>query len=64
MADIEKLVGSESRLEVGQKINEIIDSIGQGLPVGTVFHHTCSVDFIPENSLPCNGSEYTQAQFP
>lgn len=26
MADIEKLVGSESRLEVGQKINDIIDN--------------------------------------
>ena len=26
MADIEKLIGSESRLEVGQKINEIIDN--------------------------------------
>lgn len=64
MADIEKLVGSESRLEVGQKINEIIDSLAQGLPVGTVFPHTCSASFVPENSLPCNGSEYTQTQFP
>ncbi len=63
MANIEKLVGSESRLELGQKINDIIDNLG-GLPVGTVFSHTCSASFVPENSLPCDGTEYTQAQFP
>lgn len=67
MAEVEKLVGSESPLEVGKKINEIIGELYQldkGLPVGTVFSHTCSASFVPENSLPCNGSEYTQAQFP
>lgn len=34
-----------------------------GMPVGTIFAHTCAVDFVPENSLPCDGSEYTQSQF-
>ena len=37
---------------------------GSGMPVGTIFAHTCSADFVPENSLPCDGNEYTQAQFP
>ena len=37
---------------------------GSGMPVGTIFAHTCSADFVPENSLPCDGTEYTQAQFP
>lgn len=39
-------------------------STGAGMPVGTIFAHTCSASFVPENSLPCNGGEYTQAQFP
>ena len=37
---------------------------GGGLPVGTIFSHTCSASFVPENSLPCDGAEYAQAQFP
>ena len=37
---------------------------GAGMPVGTIFAHTCAVDFVPENSLPCDGSEYTSSQFP
>lgn len=41
-----------------------LDDYVKGMPVGTVFSHTCSASFVPENSLPCNGSEYTQAQFP
>lgn len=34
------------------------------MPVGTIFPHTCSSTFVPENSLPCNGTEYSQTQFP
>ena len=41
-----------------------LDNYAKGMPVGTVFSHTCTASFVPENSLPCNGSEYTQAQFP
>ena len=37
---------------------------GAGMPVGTIFAHTCSASFVPENSLPCNGTEYEQSQFP
>lgn len=37
---------------------------GSGMPIGTIFSHTCSAGFVPENSLPCDGTEYTQAQFP
>lgn len=35
-----------------------------GMPIGTIFPHTCSASFVPENSLPCNGIEYSQTQFP
>lgn len=35
-----------------------------GMPIGIVFPHTCSASFVPENSLPCNGTEYSQTQFP
>lgn len=36
---------------------------GAGMPVGTIFSHTCSASFVPENSLPCDGTEYAQSQF-
>lgn len=35
-----------------------------GMPIGIIFPHTCSASFVPENSLPCNGTEYSQTQFP
>lgn len=35
-----------------------------GMPIGIIFSHTCSASFVPENSLPCDGSEYSQTQFP
>lgn len=34
-----------------------------GMPIGTIFSHTCSASFVPENSLPCNGTEYSKTQF-
>ncbi len=34
-----------------------------GLPVGMIFGHTCSADFVPEKSLPCDGTEYSKSQF-
>lgn len=34
-----------------------------GMPIGTTFSHTCSASFVPENSLPCDGSEYSKTQF-
>ena len=48
--------------EAGKEV--IRQNSGAGMPVGTIFAHTCSADFVPENSLPCNGSEYTESQFP
>lgn len=36
---------------------------GSGVPVGTIFAHTCTTSFVPENSLPCDGAEYAQSQF-
>lgn len=34
-----------------------------GLPPGTLIPTFCNSTFIPNNCLPCNGSQYTQAQF-
>lgn len=64
-ADAINLINEGETLTIkdGQFVSDKISG-GAGLPVGTVFTHTCSASFVPENSLPCNGSEYTQAQFP
>lgn len=54
-----------------QKLNLVLPKGDRGdvgpagtMPVGTIFPHTCSSTFVPENSLPCNGTEYSQTQFP
>lgn len=54
-----------------QKLNLVLPKGDRGdvgpagtIPVGTIFSHTCSSTFVPENSLPCNGTEYSQTQFP
>lgn len=54
-----------------QKLNLVLPKGDKGdvgpagtMPVGTIFPHTCSSTFVPENSLPCNGKEYSQTQFP
>lgn len=54
-----------------QKLNLVLPKGDKGdvgpastMPVGTIFPHTCSSTFVPENSLPCNGIEYSQTQFP
>lgn len=54
-----------------QKLNLVLPKGDKGdvgpagtMPVGTIFSHTCSSTFVPENSLPCNGTEYSQTQFP
>lgn len=36
---------------------------GASMPIGTIFAHTCTASFVPENSLPCDGTEYAQTQF-
>ena len=48
---------SEAGIEV------IKQNSGAGMPVGTIFPHTCSASFVPENSLPCDGTEYSKTQF-
>lgn len=54
-----------------QKLNLVLPKGDKGdvgpagiMPVGIIFPHTCSSTFVPENSLPCNGIEYSQTQFP
>lgn len=45
-------------------IYKSIDEFGTfGLPPGTLIQTFCSSTFTPNNCLPCNGSQYTQAQF-
>ena len=37
--------------------------INGGLPIGTILSVTASNSYVPEGSLPCDGAEYTKAQF-
>lgn len=52
--------------DIQKALNENWDKIDQqssAMPVGTIFAHTCSVNFVPENAVPADGTEYTEAQF-
>ena len=51
-------------LPKGEVYGMIDNSRKSNLPVGMIFTHTCSASYIPENSLPCDGAEYTRDQFP
>ena len=33
------------------------------MPIGTIYPLACSANYVPEGSLPCDGAEYTKAQF-
>lgn len=35
----------------------------RSMPIGMVYSLNCTEDYIPDGSLPCNGSEYTSSQF-
>ena len=77
MADIEKLVGSESRLELGQKINDIIENkantdlsnlsaTGESkfnviVPTGTIISSAGSST--PTGYLYCNGSAVSRTTY-
>lgn len=65
MEIIEKLEGIESPLEVGLKINEVIDGLKNtsSLPIGTIIPVDANSSYIPEGTLPCDGTEYSKAQF-
>lgn len=65
MEIIEKLEGIESPLEVGLKINEVIDGLKNtsSLPIGTIIPVNANSSYIPEGTLPCDGAEYSKAQF-
>lgn len=34
-----------------------------GLPIGTIYPVACTAGYVPDGALPCNGTEYTKAQF-
>lgn len=36
---------------------------GVSMPIGTVFPLNCTSNYVPEGCLPCDGAEYTKAQF-
>lgn len=36
---------------------------GLGMPIGTIYPLSCSPNYVPEGSLPCDGAEYTKSQF-
>lgn len=43
-------------------IKEIIE-VSSAMPIGTIYPLVCSANYVPEGSLPCDGAEYTKAQF-
>ncbi len=43
-------------------IKEIIEE-SSAMPIGTIYPLACSANYVPEGSLPCDGAEYTKAQF-
>jgi len=42
---------------------ELTTSGGQGMPIGTIYALSCSAGYVPEGSLPLDGTQYTKAQF-
>ena len=63
MADIQKLIGSESPLEVGQKINEIIEKGGGGLEVGDIGIAPLGIDETKGKRRYLNGQVILQEQY-
>ena len=63
MAEVEKLVGTESPLEVGQKINEIIEKGGGGLEIGDIGIAPLGIDETKGKRRYLNGQVIIQEQF-
>ena len=47
----------------GEYLLPYTDAQGSGLAVGTIISHFASANFVPENCLPCDGTEYSATQF-
>lgn len=60
---IEKIEKPVTPLELNSKINEIIDNIASK-SIGEIISVACGSGYVPEGCLPCDGAEYTKAQFP
>lgn len=68
---IEKIENSVTPLELNSKINEIIDNIDNigkidnisENVIGEIISVACGSSYVPEGCLPCDGAEYTKAQF-
>ena len=65
MGNIDKLVGEEAPLEVGQKINEIVETFNHfnSLPIGSIVPVNANESYVPEGCLPCDGATYSRSQF-
>ena len=43
--------------------NNVISAKNGAMPIGTIFPLNCTSNYVPEGCLPCDGAEYTKAQF-
>ncbi len=50
-------------LPMGEIYGMIERKSSMGMPIGTVFPVVCTADYVPDGALPCDGAEYTKAQF-
>lgn len=56
----------QDQLIAGENIileNNVISAKSGSLPIGEIISLNCSPSYVPEGCLPCDGTEYTQAQF-
>ncbi|MBO7696263.1 MAG: hypothetical protein J6T10_26805 [Methanobrevibacter sp.] len=75
IGDFAKAIG-EGKLYVSKTNNNINNALSDedyweefsngnnGMPIGTIFSLNCTASYVPEGALPCDGTEYTKAQFP
>ena len=49
--------------DVGDNDICFTEEITTAMPIGAIYPLACSANYVPEGSLPCDGAEYTKAQF-
>lgn len=55
----------QDKLTAGENItieNNVISATAS-MPIGTIYTLNCTDSYVPEGNLPCDGTEYTRAQF-
>ena len=61
-----EVTAKQDKLIVGEGIkleNNTISSTVQGLPIGTIIPVNATSNYVPNGSLPCDGTEYSKSQF-